>query len=140
MAAGGERTGGQASSGASGRPAPRVLVVEDEALVALALRDQLESVGCQIVGSVSDADSAVALARSVRPDVVLMDLGLAGSSGTKAIASIVADTGARVVVVTAYGGQWVRDAQEAGAAVILTKPVVAAQLGRAILEALGGAA
>jgi CheY-like chemotaxis protein len=133
MAGGDESTGERAARG------PRVLVVEDEALVVLALKDQLQSLGCEIVGSVPDADSAIELARSLQPDVVVMDLGLAGSSGTNAIRTIVAETTARVVVVTAYGGKRAREAEQAGAFTVLRKPVVAAQLGQAIREACGGA-
>jgi DNA-binding NarL/FixJ family response regulator len=108
--------------------------------VVLALKHQLQSLGCEIVGSVPDADSAIELARSLQPDVVVMDLGLAGSSGTKAIRTITAETTARVVVVTAYGGKRASEAKQAGAFTVLRKPVVAAQLGQAIAEACRGRA
>ena len=62
-------------------PAPlRILVVEDEAVTALDLEDVLLSLGHQVVGTVDSAPAAVSAAARLRPDLVLMDIRLAGGT------------------------------------------------------------
>jgi DNA-binding NarL/FixJ family response regulator len=63
----------------SARPeAPRILIVEDQALVALDLREYLTGMGMTVVGVVDSAAEAVDAAARERPDVVLMDIRLRG--------------------------------------------------------------
>ena len=57
----------------------RILIVEDEVLIALDLRTLVEESGHVVVGIVDFADYAIATATRQRPDVVLMDIALAGS-------------------------------------------------------------
>jgi response regulator NasT len=116
------------------RPRPRVLIVEDEFVISLTLKLQLEAVGCEVVGTAADAETGVDLARALRPDVVLMDLGLPGKDGAEATRAILAEIPTRVVLVTAYGDERVEKAMEAGACMVLTKPVVQEQLAKAIAE------
>lgn len=111
---------------------PRVLVVEDEWVVALAFQSHLEQIGCEVLGVARDADTAVDMARTLHPDVVLMDIGLAGSDGVEAIRGIMEEAPTRVIVVTAYGGERVEKALAAGARLALTKPIAQEQLARAI--------
>ena len=112
--------------------AVNVLVVEDEFIVSLTLKVQLEALGCNVVGSARDAATAVEKARELKPDVVLMDIGLYGSNGIDATRDIMAYAPAQVVVVTAYGDDRVQQALQAGARLALTKPVVEEQLAQAI--------
>lgn len=56
----------------------RILVVEDELLIALALEDILLSFDCQVVGPVSQVDEALALARSESFDGALLDVNVRG--------------------------------------------------------------
>ncbi|HUL62129.1 MAG TPA: PAS domain S-box protein [Methanocella sp.] len=56
----------------------RILVVEDEAIVLLDLKNRLNTLGYVIVGSTSYGDEAIRKAEETRPDVVLMDIGLKG--------------------------------------------------------------
>ncbi|MGD0112009.1 MAG: response regulator [Armatimonadota bacterium] len=114
---------------------PRVLVVEDEFVILLTLKVQLEAIGCDVVGTARDADSAVEQARSLQPDIVLMDIGLPGKDGAAATREIMADRWTRIILVTAYGDERVEQAVQAGACVVLTKPIVQAQLARAIDQA-----
>lgn len=109
-----------------------VLVVEDEFIVSLTMKVQLEAIGCHVVGTARDASDAVAKARDLRPDVVLMDIGLYGSNGVEATRNIMAEAPAEVIVVTAYGDDQVQQALAAGARLALTKPVVEEQLAQAI--------
>ena len=54
----------------------QVLIVEDEAIVSMDLRYKLESLGYSVSAEVRSGDEAVAAASQLRPDVVLMDIGL----------------------------------------------------------------
>jgi DNA-binding NarL/FixJ family response regulator len=59
------------------RPA-RILIVEDDYLIALELEHRLNEAGFRVVGVAESADKAVALGRSERPEVVVMDIRLVG--------------------------------------------------------------
>ncbi len=56
----------------------KVLIVEDEAIVALELQYRLTSLNYEVVGTASTGEKALALAEEARPDLVLMDLKLKG--------------------------------------------------------------
>lgn len=58
---------------------PRVLVVEDESIIALATTANLKRMGCEVVATAATGQQAVAYARAKRPDVVLMDIMLEGA-------------------------------------------------------------
>lgn len=116
---------------------PRVLVVEDEFVVSLTLRVQLEAVGCEVVGTAREADTAVDLAAELRPDVILMDIGLPGKDGVEATREIMERTPTPIIVVTAYGDERVQRALAAGARVALTKPVLEEQLAQALAQVRG---
>lgn len=58
----------------------RLLVVEDERIVALDLRGALEDLGYTVVGTASSSDEALRTAEARRPDLVLMDIRIAGAS------------------------------------------------------------
>jgi DNA-binding NtrC family response regulator len=81
----------------------RILVVEDEAVVALDVEDRLHRLGHQVVGTADSAASAVALAAEVRPDLVLMDIALRdGGDGIAAAEQLRAELAVPVVFVTAF--------------------------------------
>ena len=125
-------TGGKPSG--SSAPRTRVLVVEDEFVVSLTLKAQLEAVGCEVVGTGRDADSAVEMTCSLCPDVVLMDIGLAGSDGIEATRQIMSIAPTPIILITAYTDARVNRGIKAGARLVLTKPVLAEQLKHAIAE------
>jgi CheY-like chemotaxis protein len=82
---------------------PRVLLVDDAAAIRNALRGVMEDAGIEVVGEATDGAQGVALAGSLRPDVVLMDLRMPASDGFEATARIVKEhPGVRVVVLSAY--------------------------------------
>jgi two-component system chemotaxis response regulator CheB len=69
----------------AGQPSPRVLIVEDERIVAEGLRSSLEDLGYEVTGCVPTGEGAVEQAAAHPPDVVLMDIRLAGEiSGVEA--------------------------------------------------------
>ncbi len=58
--------------------APRILVVEDEYLIALELDDQLKAAGYRVIGPVADVDGALKALKADRPDAAVLDVNLAG--------------------------------------------------------------
>jgi response regulator NasT len=113
-----------------------VLVVEDEFVVSMTLRVQLEALGCEVVETARTADQGVDLALELRPDLVLMDIGLPGRNGVEATREIMEHSPTNVIVVTAYGDDRVQQAIEAGARMVLTKPILEEQLAQAIAEVM----
>jgi DNA-binding NarL/FixJ family response regulator len=85
----------------------RVAVVDDHPVVRDGIVANLaDDAGIEVVGTAGDADGAVTLARTLTPDVVLIDLELPGRSGLDAIVDVkAASPRTRVVVFTAYGGE-----------------------------------
>ena len=79
-----------------------MLVVEDDFLVAGELEHWLSHAGFEVVGPATTADEAVNLAREAKPDVVVMDIRLAGSrDGVDAAIEIYRSLGIRSVFATA---------------------------------------
>ena len=119
----------------------RVLLVDDQGLfrealaTLLGLHSQLE-----IVGEAGDGEAGVALAQTLRPDVVLMDLRMPGMSGveaTRRLRSLVPE--ARVLVLTTFeDDDEVLAAIEAGAAGYMLKASPAEKLVEAICTVMRG--
>lgn len=83
--------------------ASRVLVIEDEPIIAMDLESLVESLGHTVVGNARTRDEAVAMARKHRPGLVLADIRLAdGSSGLDAVNDILASFEVPVIFITAY--------------------------------------
>ena len=59
-------------------PKATILIVEDEAIVAEDLSQQLARLGYEVLGITASGEEAVVLARERRPDVILMDIRLKG--------------------------------------------------------------
>lgn len=81
----------------------RVLVAEDEPLVAMLLEDVLLDAGATIMGPVGTVAEALALAAAERPDAAVLDLNLSGET-CLAIADALAAAGVPFLVATGYGG------------------------------------
>jgi CheY-like chemotaxis protein len=115
----------------------RVLVVEDEAIAAMAIRVMLESLGCSVIGIVPDGREAVDLAERHRPDVILMDVRLKGGmSGIDCAKLITARIPIPIVFTTAYSAEEVRGTCETdGNFQFITKPIQEHELALAISTA-----
>jgi len=102
---------------------PRVLLVDDAAVIRIALRGVLEDAGIEVVGEAPDGIQGVAMATSLRPDVVLMDLRMPFANGFEATARIASELpGIRVVVLSAYESEESAEAvRAAGAFAFLPK-------------------
>jgi DNA-binding NarL/FixJ family response regulator len=103
-----------------------VLIADDQALVRGGFRALLDAqADIDVVAEAADGDTAVALAREHRPDVVLMDVRMPGSDGLDATRRIVADpelSDTRVVILTTFDlDEYVFEALRAGASGFLLK-------------------
>lgn len=119
----------------------RVLVVDDHAVVRKGVRAFLENErGIQVVGEAANGIEAVALARSLKPDLVLMDLVMPQLDGIEATRQITrALPAVRVLVLTSFAGDdKVFPAIQAGALGYLLKDSGPAELIRAIREVQQG--
>ena len=84
----------------------RILVVEDDAVVALDSHDRLKSLNYEVAGMASTGHDAVTQAESKRPDLVLMDISLPGNmNGIQAADKIRAKSNIPVIYVTAYADE-----------------------------------
>jgi len=119
----------------------RVMIVDDHEVVRRGLRGFLDlQEDMEVVGEASDGGQAIALADSIQPDVVLMDLLMPNVDGLTAIASIRAshpDTD--IVAVTSFiEEEKVTAALEAGASGYLLKDASADEVADAIRAAFAG--
>lgn len=93
-------------SGLAADPAPclRVLIVEDEVLIALELEDLLAEAGHVPVGIAATSEEAMRLGHDLKPDVALVDIHLAdGPTGVEVARSLGGADGTTVVFMTANG-------------------------------------
>jgi DNA-binding NarL/FixJ family response regulator len=110
----------------------RVLIVDDQALVRTGFRMILEAEpDLEVVGEASDGGEAVTQARSLAPDVVLMDVRMPEMDGIEATRQILGGDGtaSKVVMLTTFDmDEYVYDALKAGASGFLLKDVPPEQL------------
>jgi AmiR/NasT family two-component response regulator len=103
--------------------ATRVLIAEDEAIIRLDLRETLEEEGYEIVAETGRGDEAIELARSVRPDLAILDIKMPGIDGLEAARTITNEQLCGVLVLTAFSQRdFIEQARDAGALAYLVKP------------------
>ena len=113
----------------------RILIVDDHPVVREGLMAVLEGIpDIRVVGTAQSAEEALAAMKTVRPDIVLLDLELPGMSGIDAIPRLIAGGDhVRVIVLTAYDTEErVLGAIRAGAGGYLLKGAAAAEIVHAI--------
>lgn len=115
----------------------RVLIAEDDAVTALAYSLTIQDLGAELVGIADNARDTVAAARTTRPDVVLMDVGLKGDiDGIDTAHSIRAQFAIPIVFVTGHGDyETYTRVRDAGSALPVIKPVSPNELVNAIARA-----
>ena len=112
-------------------PKLRVLIADDQPLMSAGFRAVLEATGeIEVVAEASDGVEAVRAARTVRPDVVLMDIRMPNLDGIEAIRQLPSQ---RVLVLTTFGlDDYIIEALRAGASGFITKDVPTEELIRAV--------
>jgi response regulator NasT len=101
----------------------RIVIADDEPIIRLDLKKMLEACGYDVVGEVGDGASAVETARSLRPDVVMLDIKMPEMDGIDAAKIIIDEKIAPVLLLTAYSQiDLVNRAKEAGVYSYLVKP------------------
>jgi PAS domain S-box-containing protein len=111
----------------------RVLVAEDNFLIAELTKKLLEKSNYTVVGCASNGLEAVDMTRRLQPDVVIMDLKMPGVDGLEATRRIFKTHPTPVVALTAYDtNELVDEASQAGVGAYLTKPPNARELDQAI--------
>ncbi|OHU53294.1 response regulator [Mycobacteroides chelonae] len=118
-----------------------VLLVDDHPVVREGLRGMIDSEpDICVVGEAGSGSQALELVRSLRPDVVIMDLKMPGIDGVAATAAIVAGPSpSRVIILTTYDSDSdIIPAVEAGAAGYLLKDASCVELANAIRDAASG--
>lgn len=118
-----------------GRPL-RIMIVEDEALIAMDLEMTLEDLGAEVVCKASSASEAVRLARQYQPDCATMDINIHGDrDGVSAAIELFQILGIRSIFVSAYGNPETRErASAANPAGWISKPFSEVELKRALQD------
>lgn len=105
----------------------RIVIADDHTLFRNGLRSLLESHGHEVVGEASDGAEAVSIVERLKPDVVLMDLGMPELDGLQATRSVIEkDPDQKIVILTASADEAnLFDAIKAGAQGYLLKDLEA---------------
>ncbi|HXT89936.1 MAG TPA: response regulator transcription factor [Trebonia sp.] len=115
-------------------PPPRVLIADDQDLVRAGFRMILTARGITVAGEAADGTEALAQARRLRPDVVLMDIRMPNVDGLQATRQILHQLpDCRVIMLTTFDlDRYVYEALAAGASGFLLKDVTPAHLAAAV--------
>jgi DNA-binding NarL/FixJ family response regulator len=119
----------------------RVLLADDHALIVSAMRMMIERIeGVVVVAEAYNGRDAVVLARTHRPDLVIMDISMKDLNGIEATAQIIADSpSTRVMILSSHTDEgFVRRAIRAGASGYLAKGCHPAELATAIRAIMEG--
>jgi DNA-binding NarL/FixJ family response regulator len=119
----------------------RVLLADDHTLVRAGIRGLLEGLpGVEVVGEAGDGPEAMSKADELRPDIVLLDVGMPGLNGLEVAGRIAAlDAGIRVVILSMHTSEeYVLRALRAGCAGYLVKGSAVSELEIAVRAVVRG--
>jgi two-component system, response regulator PdtaR len=115
----------------------RIIIADDEPLMRLDLQEMLDNLGHDVVGQAGDGQTAVDLARELRPDLVILDIKMPDMDGVSAARILAEERVAPVLLLTAYSDrEFVDGARDAGVMGYIVKPFGEGQLVPAIEVAL----
>ncbi|MCL6474052.1 MAG: response regulator [Firmicutes bacterium] len=115
----------------------RILIADDEPLIRLDLKNMLESLGYEVIAEAGDGVSAAEAARTLKPDVAILDIKMPGMDGIDAANILNSEKIAPVVLLTAYSDMdLINRAKEAGVFAYLVKPFRESDLRPAIEVAI----
>ncbi|TCR92924.1 response regulator [Rhizobium sp. BK376] len=107
----------------------RILIVEDDALIAMVLEDMLSELSYEVAGKAADLNEALALAGSITFDAAVLDVSLAGKSSLP-VAKLLDEKGKPYLFATGYGS--LPDGMASGNHQVLNKPYQLHQLKAAL--------
>src|SRR5579863_903737 len=113
---------------------PRILIVEDEAFIAVMLTDMLEELGYDVAASVSKVSQAKEFLTDEKVDIALLDVNL-GSEKIDPVADLLAERACPFIFTTGYGQAGVPAAHASHA--VLEKPFHISDLAAALHKELG---
>ena len=100
-----------------------ILIADDDAVLRLDLRKMLESMGHCVVGEADNGETACYLARSLRPDLIILDVMMPKQNGLEAAEVISQERLGPVMLLTAYSDvPMIEQANRAGVLAYLVKP------------------
>jgi CheY-like chemotaxis protein len=114
-------------------PARRILIVEDEVMIAMLLEDMLADLGHEVVGPATRLEDGLALASTADFDMAVLDVNLNGVH-SRPIADVLVRRGVPFVLATGYGAGAEEDIGEAQR--VLKKPFTPEDLGQVLSELL----
>ncbi|HUO23920.1 MAG TPA: response regulator [Caulobacteraceae bacterium] len=107
----------------------RIIVVEDEMMIAMLLEDMLADLGHTVVGVAGRLDSALDLARTAEADLAILDVNLSGEASFP-VAQVLSDRGLPFMFATGYGALGIEAPFQS--ALTLKKPFVLSDLSKAL--------
>ena len=115
----------------------RILIIEDEALIALDLRSIVEDMGHSVIGVARTMDEAIEMGRNEQPDLILSDMQLAdGSRGVDAVNVLLAEFGVMPVIFITAFPERLLTGERPEPALLITKPFRRAQVSSAISQGM----
>ena len=113
----------------------RILVVEDEAIIAENLKETISELGHNVVGSIDSGLGALALAKTLHPDIIFMDIHLRGKLDgieTAFLIEGILEKAPAFIFVTAHPPEDHRLTQSLGKNIWIQKPYTSTEIERAI--------
>jgi DNA-binding NarL/FixJ family response regulator len=120
-------------------PKKRVVLVDDDQVLRRAIKAAINSMHCEVVGEGDSGQDAIALFREHRPDLLLLDVNMAGMTGPEALSEIRKEfPSAFVIMLTSSGDlDTVKDCISHGAARYILKDTSVIRIRVIVGEALG---
>lgn len=113
---------------------PRILIVEDEPIIAMMLEEHLLDAGCEIAATAQNLEKGLVLARSTDMDLAILDMSL-GSQSSFPVADILAGRGIPFMFASGFGSNSLPE--EHRGQIVLNKPFHYPDLVRSLKLALG---
>ena len=118
------------------KPKIKILIVEDEALIALDIKQKLMELGHEVVGTVDNSEEAIAVAKENKPHIILMDIVIKGPvNGIETARKIKENQKVSIIYLTAYDNPAVMaQANATNPDAYLLKPFDDSKLQNVVLE------
>lgn len=119
---------------------PSILIVEDESILRMDLKETIEEAGYRVIGEAGDGEKAIELAHQLKPDLIIMDIKMPKLNGLKASEIISKSLNLPTLLLTAYSQKdFVQKAKQSNVVGYLVKPITETNLIPAIEIALAQA-